>query len=143
MQIAFRPARPEDFDYCAHLYFANMEKINRELRLDTMAQIASFRKQWELREVRIITGDGTDIGWLQSAARDGTYFLGQLFVDAPLQGQGIGTEVMHRLINEAARNNQAMTLGVVKINPALRLYKRLGFHVTHQDERKFYMRRES
>jgi ribosomal protein S18 acetylase RimI-like enzyme len=35
-----------------------------------------------------------------------------------------------------------VTLGVVKKNPALRLYKRLGFHITHEDERKFYMKRE-
>jgi ribosomal protein S18 acetylase RimI-like enzyme len=36
---------------------------------------------------------------------------------------------------------QAVTLGVVKTNPALRLYERLGFRVTHEDDRKFYMRR--
>ena len=35
-----------------------------------------------------------------------------------------------------------MTLGVVKINPAKWLYDRLGFRITHEDDRKFYMRRE-
>ena len=35
-----------------------------------------------------------------------------------------------------------MTLAVVKINPAKRLYDRLGFRVAGEDERKFYMRRE-
>jgi hypothetical protein len=35
-----------------------------------------------------------------------------------------------------------MTLAVVKINPAKRLYDRLGFRVAHEDDRKFYMRRE-
>ena len=49
---------------------------------------------------------------------------------------------MHRLIDEAARADRAMTLGVVKTNPALRLYRRLGFAVTHHDERKLYLRRE-
>jgi hypothetical protein len=33
-----------------------------------------------------------------------------------------------------------VTLGVVKFNPALELYKRLGFQVTHEDEYKFHMR---
>jgi len=50
---------------------------------------------------------------------------------------------MNRLIEEATRARQAVTLGVVKTNPALRLYRRLGFEITHQDKRKFYMRRES
>ena len=27
-------------------------------------------------------------------------------------------------------------------NPAKRLYERLGFRISHDDERKFYMRRE-
>ena len=34
MNVAFRPARPENFDYCERLYFAEMERINRELKLD-------------------------------------------------------------------------------------------------------------
>jgi ribosomal protein S18 acetylase RimI-like enzyme len=33
-------------------------------------------------------------------------------------------------------------LSVAKINPALRLYERLGFRVTHEDARKFYMKRD-
>jgi ribosomal protein S18 acetylase RimI-like enzyme len=142
MNVAFRPAQPKDFDYCERLYFAEMERINLELKLDRAVQVASFRRQWEVAHVRIITLDGTDIGWLQSTTSDGTLFLGQLFVDAALQRRGIGTAVMHRLIGEATRAQQAMTLGVVKSNPAKRLYERLGFRTTHEDDRKFYMRRE-
>jgi ribosomal protein S18 acetylase RimI-like enzyme len=143
MIMAFRPARPEDFDYCERLYFAEMERINRELKLDRNVQVASFRRQWQVNEVRIIIRDGADIGWLQSATRDGAVFLGQLFVESALQRRGIGTEVMHRLIVEATGLQQAMTLGVVKTNPAKRLYERLGFRTTHEDDRKFYMRREA
>jgi ribosomal protein S18 acetylase RimI-like enzyme len=142
MNLAFRPALPEDFDYCERLYFAEMERINRELKLDRDVQVASFRRQWDVMQVRIITLNGADIGWLQSTTHEGALFLGQLFVDAPFQRRGIGTAVMHRLIGEATRLHQAMTLGVVKTNPAKRLYERLGFRTIHEDERKFYMRRE-
>jgi GNAT superfamily N-acetyltransferase len=112
------------------------------LNLDRVAQSASFRQQWELSQVRIITVDGADVGWLQSTMREGSLFLAQLFVDSAFQRRGIGTEVMHRLIAEAAGTRQAVTLGVVKINPALRLYARMGFRITHEDDRKFYMRRD-
>jgi ribosomal protein S18 acetylase RimI-like enzyme len=142
MNVAFRPAQPRDFDYCERLYFAEMERINRELKLDRNLQVASFRRQWQVTQVRIITLDGADIGWLQSTTRDGALFLGQLFVEASRQRRGIGTEVMNRLIGDATRTLQAMTLGVVKSNSAKRLYERVGFHVTHEDDRKFYMRRE-
>jgi len=49
---------------------------------------------------------------------------------------------MRRLIGEANRANLAVRLNVVKINPAVRLYKRLGFRVVHEDDRKFYMKRD-
>jgi len=142
MQITLRPARTLDFDFCARLYFAGMENIIRELNLDRVAQSTSFHQQWELPQVRIITVDGADVGWLQSTTREGSLFLAQLFVDSAFQRRGIGTEVMHGLIAEAARARQAVTLGVVKINPALRLYRRMGFRITHEDDRKFYMRRD-
>jgi hypothetical protein len=38
MRIALRPARPEDFDFCANLYFSEMERTIRELNLDAARQ---------------------------------------------------------------------------------------------------------
>lgn len=142
MNLAFRPAVPEDFGYCFRLYFAEMEYVNRELKLDPDVQAESFRHRWDVAQVRIITLDGADVGWLQTMTHEGAYFLGQLFVETSRQRHGIGTDVVHRLIGEASRAGQAMTLGVVKINPAKQLYDRLGFRVVYEDERKFYMRRE-
>jgi ribosomal protein S18 acetylase RimI-like enzyme len=142
MSVNLRPARTGDFGYCATLYFAAMEWAIRELNLDRTAHHASFSQRWDVTQVRMITLDGADIGWLQSTTQGDALFLGQLFVDAAFQRRGIGTEVMNRLIDEAACAGQAVTLGVVKTNPALRLYQRLGFCITHDDDRKFYMRRE-
>ena len=142
MQPALRAARPADFDYCARLYFEGMDNIIKALNLNKDAQVADFRQRWDVGQVRIITLDGTDIGWLQSFVQDNALFVGQLFVDGALRRRGIGTEVVKGLIEEAARAGRAVTLGVVKTNPALRLYERLGFRTTHEDARKFYMRRD-
>ena len=142
-RIILRPAVAEDFHYCANLYFAGIERMFRELQLNSQAQVVGFRQRWKPTQVRIIVLDGADIGWLQSTPEDDTLFLAQLFVDAGFQRRGIGTAVMRRLIGEATHAHRAMTLGVVKTNPALRLYRRLGFRITHDDDRKFYMRREA
>jgi ribosomal protein S18 acetylase RimI-like enzyme len=142
MPIVLRPAQTKDFDYCARLYFAGMESIIKELNLNLDAQIAGLHQRWDVTQVRIITLNGTDIGWVQSFMDDGALFLAQLFVDAPFRRRGIGTEVVRVLIEEAARAGKALRLGVVKTNPALGLYMRLGFRITHDDDRKFYMRRE-
>jgi GNAT superfamily N-acetyltransferase len=142
MPISFRQAVNQDFDYCKRLYFGEMEWIIKELHLDRAAQEATFRQQWDLTQVRIISLDGSDVGWIQTMTQDDELFVAQMFVDRPFQRRGVGTEVMKRLIGEAALINQAMRLNVVKINPAVWLYERLGFRVINEDDRKFYMKRD-
>ena len=141
MQTTLRPARADDFEFCARLYFSGMEETIRQLKLDMVAQNRNLRERWNTEEVQIITSDGADVGWMQSSIRDGARYLEQIFIDTPFQGRGIGTGIIHGLIDEATRAGQPVTLGVVKTNPAKRLYERLGFRITH-DDRKFYMRRE-
>jgi GNAT superfamily N-acetyltransferase len=142
MPISFRQAVNQDFDYCKRLYFGEMEWIIKELHLDRAAQEATFRQQWDLTQVRIRSLDGSDVGWIQTMTQDDELFVAQMFVDRPFQRRGVGTEVMKRLIGEAALINQTMRLNVVKINPAVWLYERLGFRVINEDDRKFYMKRD-
>ncbi len=87
MQIALRPASPQDFEFCKRLYFAGMKTIIEELNLDMAAQAVSLRESWVLQQVRIIAIDSSDVGWLQSTMRDDGLFLAQLFVDGPFQRQ--------------------------------------------------------
>ena len=140
MPVAFRPALPQDFDFCKRLYFGEMKWIIEELHLDLTAQEVSFREQWNPSQVRILVLTGIDIGWVQSLARGHELFVAQIFIDRPFQRKGIGTTVMKRLIVGAARLNQTVRLNVVKFNPARRLYERLGFQVIHEDDRKVYMK---
>jgi ribosomal protein S18 acetylase RimI-like enzyme len=142
MPVALRPAIDCDFDYCRRLYFGEMEWIIEKLNLDRAAQEVGFKGQWNPGQVRIIVLDGVDIGWLQTVTQDDDFFIAQLFVDRPFQRRGIGTELMKRLIEQAERARQAVLLSVVKINPARRLYERLGFRVTHEDGLKAYMKRD-
>jgi GNAT superfamily N-acetyltransferase len=141
-QPVLRPAHPRDFPFCERLYFAEMDYIVTHLGLDMARQRESFARQWHVAEVRIITISGEDIGWLQIKTSDSTIFLGQLYLSRHMQRQGIGTRVLQMLIEEARRAGKSATLGVVKINPARRLYERLGFQRTHEDRHKVYMRLE-
>ena len=142
MPIELRTALDQDFDYCRRLYFGEMRWIIEELHLNRVAQETSFRQQWNPAQVRMMALDGTDVGWLQTITQDDELFVAQMFVDGPFQRRGIGTEVMKRLIGEATEGNLAVRLNVVRINPARRLYERLGFRVTNEDDRKFYMQRD-
>ncbi len=141
--IELRPALDHDFEYCRRLYFGEMRWIIEELHLDRTSQETSFRQQWNSTQVRLIALDGTDVGWVQTITEDDELFVAQMFVDSRFQRNGIGTEVMRRLISEATAFNLAVRLNVVRINPARRLYERLGFRVTHEDDRKCYMKRDA
>jgi ribosomal protein S18 acetylase RimI-like enzyme len=144
--VALRPAIVADLAFCRRIDHETMRPIVDQLfGWDEARQDGNFARKWRVDEVRIITvaaGDAwRDAGWLQTAPLDDAVFLKEIYLDPPFHRLGIGTRVMQIVIDEAQRQSKAVTLGVVKINPARRLYERLGFRITHDDEYKFYMRR--
>jgi ribosomal protein S18 acetylase RimI-like enzyme len=143
IDLSLRPALPQDFAFCRRVYFDTMGWIILELGLKEAAERARFRRQWRVEQVRIAANAGEDVGWLQTAPGADAIFLAQLYVDTPFQRQGIGGALLRILIAEANRDRKALSLGVVKINPARRLYARLGFRVTREDRYKLDMRREA
>lgn len=50
-------------------------------------------------------------------------------IDPTRQGRGLGTEIVRNLLAEAAAARVPVELQVLKVNPARRLYERLGFTV--------------
>ncbi|MBO0737423.1 MAG: hypothetical protein J2P48_12765 [Alphaproteobacteria bacterium] len=56
---------------------------------------------------------GQIVGWVQTSRTDDAVFVVQLFVEGS-QREGIGTRIMKRLIGEAANEQQAVTLAIVK-----------------------------
>ena len=141
-EIILRPAQPQDFAFCERVYFDEMGWIIEAMKLDPARHRDGFTRQWQCAEVRIITTESGDVGWLQTTPGDDAIFLGQLYLEGRCQRQGIGSRVMRLLIEEAASTGKAIALAVVKINPARRLYERLGFRVTHEAQHKLYMRRD-
>jgi predicted acetyltransferase/GNAT superfamily N-acetyltransferase len=143
-QIALRSARREDFAFCRGVKLDTMRWIVDQLfGWDEAKQDERFASQWQPDETRIITYAGDDVGWLQAKPDEDAVFLASIYLDKPFHGRGIGTQAMRIVIDEARRDGKAVTLGVVKINPARRLYEKLGFRTTGEDEYKFYMRREA
>jgi ribosomal protein S18 acetylase RimI-like enzyme len=139
MNIILRPADPDDYAFCKRLYFTENQWILDALGLDRAAHEARFPDQWKVSEVRLIVLNGEEIGWLQIAAQADALFLGQIYIVRSSQRQGIGTEVLRRVIAEAATAQLPLQLDVAKINPALRLYQRLGFQITGEEQHKFNM----
>jgi ribosomal protein S18 acetylase RimI-like enzyme len=66
-------------------------------------------------------------------------FLSQIELLPAFQGQGIGSQLITDLMDEARQQNLPITLQVLKVNPAQRLYQRLGFVVTGETATHFLM----
>jgi GNAT superfamily N-acetyltransferase len=139
--IMLRAARPDDYGFAKKTYYETMRwLIERLFGWDEEREDRKFAEQFKLEGVRIITADGRDVGWIQTLPADGAIYLGQLYVVPAWQRRGIGSEILRRLIADARNQGKALTLSVVKINPARRFYETLGFRVTHDDEYKYHMR---
>jgi ribosomal protein S18 acetylase RimI-like enzyme len=140
MEIEFRPAVGQDFEACRRLYLSQMADTIRQLNLDPVAHAAGFLEQWNPAQVRILQVAGKDVGWLQVIDGGEELFLSQIFIEPEFQYRGIGTFAVREVLLEAAAKSLPVALAVVKTNRACRLYTRLGFRTTHEDDVKFYMR---
>jgi len=142
--IGLRAARAEDYAFALGLYVetikpytvAYMDWVDEE-------QNARFARLWTPADTRIITADGVDVGWLEASESGPEVFLKQIYVAPAHQRRGIGSAILRRLLDQWTSTKKPVVLGVLKNNPARRLYERMGFAVTGETEMKFMMRREA
>lgn len=65
--------------------------------------------------------------------------LDRLYIAPGFQGRGIGTQLLHDLIRRAQSQGKPLRLRVLAVNPARRLYERLGFVVIDQTAERYFM----
>lgn len=141
MNISLRPAVSEDLPFARSLYFETMRWIiERLFGWDQHREEENFGRFFKAEEAQIIQTDGRDVGWVQERTENASIFLCSLYVMPAFQRHGIGGHVLRTLLERARVESKAVTLAVVKINPALRFYERYGFRITHDDNHKFYLR---
>ena len=141
MNIGLRTACDKDFTFARDVYFETMRWIiERLFGWDFAREDKNFAQFFKLDEARIITADEQDVGWIQEQVEDTTINLGSFYVMPMMQRRGIGTQVLQMLLARARNQSKAITLAVVKINPALHFYEKHGFRITHEDKHKFYLR---
>ena len=139
--IDLQQAKAEHYDFALHLYLLTMRPYMQELIVwDEQEQRASFAAQWKREEVRIISVDGKDVGWLQVAELPAEIRLQKFFVSPQYQRSGIGSEVLRNLLATWRSTGKKIVLKVLKNNPARRLYERLGFSVVAEAGVTFRMR---
>ena len=140
--VALRAARSEDRDFVEGVYFETQRWIIEALFgwSDEETERANFADSYDAANTQIVTVDGQDAGWL-TVQRTNDIQLDSIYLDPEYQRRGIGTSLIRDLISEADRNGAVLRLSTAKINPARRLYERLGFIVVDEGPYKIHMER--
>jgi GNAT superfamily N-acetyltransferase len=88
---------------------------------------------------RIVIAGAEPAGFLCVDEREDHIRLDQLFLLPAHQRSGIGTELIRGVLARARELQMPVRLRVLRVNPAKRLYERLGFVVTAEEPERFYM----
>ncbi len=149
--LAVRPALPQDEIFMYELYsairgpefaLAPLTATQREhlIRLQFRGQLHTYTQMYPNSCYHIVLLDGKPVGRLWVAQMDGEYHLVDIAVHPQLQSKGIGTVLVQRLQQEAARARLPIHSTVSKFNPgSLRFHQRLGFRILREDEMNYFM----
>ena len=138
--LTLRPTTDSDLEFLAALRRATMWEHfeNSGLPVDETGQ--RNRVLYRFDCARIITMSGEDIGLLKVARDVDPWELIQIQLLPKYQRQGLGKALLDVVLAEARSARKSVVLGVLRANPARRLYERLGFQVIGQSDSAYRMR---
>lgn len=114
----------------------NMCAIGDALTIQALLPPAKIINRLARFGLRLLAGEEKGFGYID----DFTPELGMAILPE-YRGQGIGTTLLTRLVETAAASYEQISLSVARENPALRLYKRLGFEVVAEVGTSLTMRK--
>jgi ribosomal protein S18 acetylase RimI-like enzyme len=106
---------------------------------DEPARQQRFREKTDPTTHEVIELSGKPVGcqWVRRHAD--ALELVRLYLVPEAQGRGVGTLLVRRLLDEALSSVRKVRLQVMKVNPARRLYRRLGFRTVAETETHYRM----
>lgn len=137
---AIRPAQKDETEPLLTIHRAAMEDYITSTwgPWDDAFQRDYFVNHWP--DVRLaIEVSGELAGFLDLDESPERISIENLEIAPAHQGRGIGTAILSAVQQRAAGRNQPVTLQVLKVNPARRLYDRLGFRQTGETPTHFQM----
>jgi ribosomal protein S18 acetylase RimI-like enzyme len=118
------------------------EYVEKTWGWDEGFQRGMFEEDFDPSSLMIIEKDREPIGCI-SVQRPGNEILLSAIEIAPSQqNQGVASQLIQELLDESDQSHLPVKLQVLKVNPARRLYERLGFQCTGETPTHYVMRRE-
>jgi ribosomal protein S18 acetylase RimI-like enzyme len=135
-----RPATEQDYTFLWSLHKAALgPHVAKVYGWDETLQAQLFRERFDPARRSIIVVADQDVGVLEVTEGEDGVFLDTIEIMPEHQGRGLGGTVTGDVVRNAHAAGLPVTLRVLKVNPARRLYERLGFVEIGQTETHFIM----
>ena len=139
--IVLREATADDLPFLAHLYRDTRrqelegwgwprEQQEWFLQMQFDARQRSYETAFPDAEDRLICMEGVPVGRLLVNREPSSLHLVDLALLEEYRSQGAGSQLIGQLQRECAKDGLTLRLQVLEGNPAIRLYRRLGFAET-------------
>jgi ribosomal protein S18 acetylase RimI-like enzyme len=136
--MSFRPITDADLPFLAEVYASTRteelavtpwtgEEKAAFLQMQFQAQHAHYQQYYPEADWLIIVRGGEDIGRLYVERWASEHCIIDIAFLPDHRRKGLGEALLRDLLDEAAAAGKAVSIHVEKFNPAMRLYRRLGF----------------
>ena len=136
--VSYRPMTDDDLPFVAELYASTRREEVAQTGWPAEMQEAFLRQQHEAQhghyslhfgdaEWLIIEREGESIGRLYIRDEAEQLHVIDISLVPESRGQGIGGAILRDVLGEARELGKSVSIYVEKVNPARRLYDRLGF----------------
>lgn len=149
--LAVRPALPQDEIFLYELYsavrgpeFASApipaQQKEDLIRMQFRASMSAYAQMYPNSCCHVVLLDSKPVGRLWFAPGEGEFHLVDIAVHPELQSKGIGSVLIKRLQQEAARAGLPIRSCVFRFNPgSVRFHQRNGFTIIREDQVNYYM----
>lgn len=144
-RIRLQVPSQNDVPYLLALRRSTMDAhlVAQGIPADEAAHMARILYHWE--DARLLRIDGEPAGLLKAyrglIEGEDRWHVVQIQLAPGFQGKGWGEQVLRLVLDPADAQGLPVTLDVLKVNPARRLYERCGFVIDRESEHEYHMRR--
>lgn len=133
--LLLRQGTDSDGGWLYQLYCTTMRVyIEKTWGWDETFQRNGFKSNLSPDRFKIIVCNKKDAGAFLVNEEEGYFWIEMILIHPAMQRRGIGTQIIKMLQTKSQNHQKALKLSVIRLNPAIHFYRRLGFVVYEEDD---------